>query len=103
MTSRMSTDGVARPEPLRVFGPQGGTTDVRLRARAGSGGRFLKGIDPTTTAGRRRIVGIVFFLMLVVPFTAFNGIPKLDERPAGSRVRPIREPPRLVQEPGVGG
>lgn len=40
--------------------------------------RLLRSFDPKTTAGRQRIVGIVLFLALAVPFLVFNRIPKLD-------------------------
>ncbi|MBI2238480.1 MAG: hypothetical protein HYU54_08160, partial [Actinobacteria bacterium] len=40
--------------------------------------RFWSPIDPATTPGRQRILGIVFFLALAGPFFVFNRIPKLD-------------------------
>jgi len=40
--------------------------------------RLRRAFDPATTAGRQRIVGIILFLALAVPFLVFNRIPKLD-------------------------
>ena len=40
--------------------------------------RLRRLVDPKTTLGRKRILGIVLFLALAAPFMALNRIPKLD-------------------------
>jgi len=49
-----------------------------LLVRHRSARRFWSPIDPTTTLGRQRILGIVLFLGLAGPFFVFNRFPKLD-------------------------
>jgi len=78
VTSRVSANQVTRMELRPASGAGEMTAASPVGAAARPRGRFLRAIDPRTTLGRQRIVGIVLFLSLAGPFFVLNRFPKLD-------------------------